>query len=247
MAPGLGESSAAQGAIQLTCDWDFRAASKTLGLACADPLAETAPHWPPFLDLARGQNDVAATRFETWARLDPGNGGKASVASEFWGLARRFDLAIRWGLRAIELDPQNHRAALLLASYYVMGGKTDDGLRIARRIQHAAPEVCEPNMLLVALLAVAGQRSEARAVLSEWNRLKREGIYEPPLMQAIVYAWLGETSLALEAMHRVVEDRQTVCLFARSAYYLSPLHGELEFERMLADVIGLDLPLTGTS
>jgi hypothetical protein len=60
-------------------------------------------------------------------------------------------------------------------------------------------------------------------------------------MLAIAYSWLGETSLALDAMRQVIEDRHTACRFARSAHYLSPLHGLPEFERMLTSA-GLPTP-----
>jgi TolB-like protein len=246
LAPELGDALAARGAIQLTYDWDLPAAAQTLSTACADPLAEAAPHWPPILDLAQGKNEEAAGRFEKWARLDPGNGAKAAIAAEFWYYARQFDLGIRWGMKALELDGQNLRAGLLVAASHIELGRIADGLRIARRTQESAPDFCETNLILAALLARANQVEEARQVVNSWNQRKNPDIYEPPIMYAIVHAWLGETSRALEAMYQVVLDRQTVCLFARSAPYLAPLHGQREFEHMLSHAGILAVPRTGT-
>jgi len=94
LAPELGDASGARGAIELVYDWDLRRAEETLLLAMADTLAEHVPHWPPLLDLGRGKNQDAAIAFEAWALQDPGSAGKASIACEFWYLARQFEHAI---------------------------------------------------------------------------------------------------------------------------------------------------------
>lgn len=233
LAPRLGDAVAVRGAIELTHDWELGRAEQTLRAACSDVLAEEAPHWPPILDLARGKAEEAAMKFERWARFDPGSSGKASVASEFWYYARQFEAAIHWGLTALALDRQNPRAALFVAASRVEMGQAKEGLEIAQAIYESALESCEANLVLVALLAQAGRKSEARHVLGDWNRRKGEA-YEPPIMLAIAYGWLGEFTLAMESMARVVEERQTVCLFAGVAPFLRPLQGRREFQRMLA-------------
>jgi tetratricopeptide (TPR) repeat protein len=234
LAPELGEASAACGAVELTYDWDFLQAEHTLDVACRDPLADGAPHWPPILDLARGHVEHAAIEFEKWARLDPGSGHKAGMACEFWHLARRFDLAIRWGERSIEMSPDNFRAGVLLADSYMEFGRPDDSLRIGQRMVDVAPDVAETNLVMVTLLAKAGRHSDARQAFKSWDH-RREGRYEWPLLRTIACAWLGETSLALEAMQQTIEGRHTVCLFARYAPYLAPLHHLPQFNRMLSD------------
>lgn len=240
LAPELGDALAARGAIELTFDWNLPLAEATLRLACSDPLAEGAPHWPPILDLAQGKTEEAAIRFESWARLDPACGTKAGVAAELWYYARRFDLAIRWGLAALERDRQNSRAALMVAASQMELGMKEESLSLAREVYRSAPERSEPNLVMAALLAQAGELAEAREVVKSW-RDRKAHTYEPPILLAIVYGRLGETSQALEAMQQVVNDRQTVCLFARLAPYLAPLQGEAEFARMLVDA-GLPAP-----
>ena len=232
IAPELGDALAARGAIELTYDWDLARAEETLTSACSDALADAAPHWPPILDLARGKNEEAAQRFEAWARLDPGCGAKAGVAAEFWYYARRFDLAIRWGYTALELDEQNVRAASIVAGSHMELGNKDESLRLAREYNTYAPELCETNLLLATLLAQAKQHADARQVLDRWNE-RKANTYEPPILLAVAHAWLGDISQALDAMRRVVDDRQTVCLFARSAPYLAPLHAQPGFADML--------------
>jgi len=122
---------------------------------------------------------------------------------------------------------------MVAASHMELGMK-EESLSLAREVYSSAPERSEPNLVMAALLAQAGELAEAREVVKSW-RDRKAHTYEPPILLAIVYGRLGETSQALEAMQQVVNDRQTVCLFARLAPYLAPLHGEAEFERMLLD------------
>ncbi|HTX35089.1 MAG TPA: hypothetical protein VME43_08710 [Bryobacteraceae bacterium] len=244
LAPELGDALAARGAVELTYDWDFRRAEETLRLAGADALAESAPHWPPILEVSRGNLEKGASAFESWARLDPGSAGKAMLACEMWYYARQFDLAVHWGLRALELDPANIRATVLLSTTYMEAGKREESLRIGRGLCEAAPDLCEPYLVLVGLLAQAGRRADALAVMQLWNRRKGNR-YEPPFFRATANTWLGEPAAALDALREVVKGRQTACLFARFAPYFAPLRHLPEFDRILSEA-GLPEPVKDT-
>jgi tetratricopeptide (TPR) repeat protein len=93
-----------------------------------------------------------------------------------WYLARRFDLAIRWGLRALELDSQNLRAGSILAASYMEAGRRDESLRVAQSMYEMAPGICETNLVLGALLAQAGQHGEALHAFRSWERRRARAI-----------------------------------------------------------------------
>jgi tetratricopeptide (TPR) repeat protein len=234
LAPEMGDGFGARGALELVYDWDFPQAEETLSFAQVDPLAEQVPHWPPILKIARGMMAEAAVDFDKWARLDPGCSGKAEIACEFWYYARQYDDAIRWGLRALDRDPHDSRAGMLLADCYLNAGQREEGLRIANTTYDLAPDFAETNLAMVYVLAKAGLRADARRTLKSWEH-RQPDQYVYPIMRAIAYGWLGEHSLALDAMRDTIAARHTVCLFARCAPYLEPLQGLTEFDRMLTE------------
>ncbi len=234
LAPSLGDALAARGALELTYDWNLSVAAATLHSACQDPLAECAPMWSPLVDLARGQTAQAATRFEQWARLDPGSPGKAAMSCALFYHAQQFDRAVIWGFRALQLDPHDQRATAMLTASLGEAGRFTEAISLARRVYDAAPDSAAVTLTLVAALARAGQRPEASQIFRNWQD-NNNGTYIFPLILAIAYAWLGETSRAIEAVHQLVQGRHTAALYARVAPYLSPLHGRADFDRVLSE------------
>jgi len=234
LAPELGDALSAQGAVNLLHNWDRYQAEQTLDLACRDTLADGASYWPQILQLSYGHCQEAALNLEEWGRLDPGSGAKASRTCGLWYHARQFELAIQWGLRALELDPENVRTRILLAGSYIEAGKHEQGLRIARSAFEMEPEFSQVQHALVIVLAQAGQRSEARQVLSRWEQRGDAG-YQSPIAMAAAYGWVGETSRAIEIMHQAIEDRDGDCVYARTGPYLAPLHSQPQFDRMLTE------------
>jgi TolB-like protein len=232
LAPDLGEALAARGGVEFTYDWDLPLAKETMTLACSDLLAEGAMQWPPWIELAGGEAENAALSLERWAQLDPGSSGKAGQACAMWYYARQFDRTIAWGMRALELDPLNLRTGAMVAAAYAGLHRHEESVDFAYRLSVLAPDSPEVNLSMAGLLAQAGRRSDAERIIKHWET-QQGSRYISPLPFVIGYAWLGETSLALEALQNMVEDRQCPCLFARQAPYFAPLHGLPEFERVL--------------
>jgi hypothetical protein len=101
-----------------------------------------------------------------------------------------------------------------------------------RRGVELADGISRPSAVLATYLARLGQSEEARRILDQLLIRARTG-YVPPSSLAAVYAALGETEPALDALDRAFETRDTRLTFLKDDPRLAGLRNEPRFVALI--------------
>ena len=120
--------------------------------------------------------------------------------------ARRYDEAIAELEEALELAPDFGPARVMLGRVYVAKGMPDRAVEELERAQGllgARPDVLTPHAYV---LARAGRRREALAMLDELRRIAKPRD-AAPFRVAMVHIGLGETDRAFEWLEKALEAR----------------------------------------
>ena len=132
---------------------------------------------------------------------------------------RRYDDAITQFREALDLDPNFGQAHVMLGRIYVAKGLPDRAigeLELAKSLMGARPDVLTP---MAYVLARAGRRREALAMLDELQRMAKPR--DPsPYRLAYVHLALGETDVAFDWLEKslVARDWQLAMLKVEPAF-----------------------------
>jgi tetratricopeptide (TPR) repeat protein len=133
--------------------------------------------------------------------------------------ARRYDEAIAELADTLELAPDFGPARILLGRVYVAKGMTDraaEELERAHGLMGSRPDVITPHAYV---LAKAGRRREALALLDDLRRISKPR--DPaPIRVALVHIGLGDADRAFEWLQKGVEahDWQMALLKVEPAF-----------------------------
>lgn len=206
--PSLADPHVSLGAIRLTYDWDMNAAGREYERAIAlDPSYATA-HWWYAAWLDAGGRTQEGTR--EWARaleLEPLSVPiLVDAAGRDYSIERDEAKALAAVRRAIDIDPGNVLAHIVLGSMLCAAGKMPEGIRALAHAVDLAPDYPAALAELGEARARAGQASGARQVMGRLQSLARTR-YVPPFEIARVQAALGETASALASLKAARDER----------------------------------------
>jgi adenylate cyclase len=166
-----------------------------------------------------GRHEEALTFAERARRVDPVSPFAQMNVATIHYLARRYDEAIAEIRATLDLAPDFAPARILLGRVYVAKGMPDravDELKRAESLMRPRPDVTTPHAWV---LARAGRRHEARAMLDELRRISKPK--DPaPFRIAMVHIALGETDRAFEWLEKalVARDWQMALLNVEPAF-----------------------------
>jgi TolB-like protein/DNA-binding winged helix-turn-helix (wHTH) protein/Tfp pilus assembly protein PilF len=199
-----------------------------------NPNLATAHHWFSFYLFFSGRRDQALAEIEVARQLDPLSAVVNADEGQFLYATKRFEEAKARLRQAIALAPtfgQPH-AALALVEL------KDQHPSNAAREAHIALVMDPNNPAMMAesgcVLAMTGQKAEARKLLAELNDLARKG-KALPWLGAFIHIGLGERNEAIKALLET-ENRRFGARFA--GFELDPLFDELNsdprYQRLIA-------------
>lgn len=216
----LAEAHATIASVARDYDWDWTTADRhyrrAIELSPND--LETLVYYSSFVGFM-GRHEEAIGLAVRARDLNP-------VSSDAWlnlgirnYLARRYDDAITQFREALDLDPSYGAAHVFLGRTYAAKGLSDravEELDRAKSVLGARPDVTTPHAYV---LAKAGRRRDALAMLEELRRITKPR--DPsPFRLAYIHLGLGETDQAFEWLAKAVDARdwQMVMLNVEPAF-----------------------------
>jgi TolB-like protein/tetratricopeptide (TPR) repeat protein len=230
--PDLAEGHAVLAHILQTYDWNWTASEREFQRAIElNPNYPTARyHYSYFLAELMRFDEAIHEATEALSR-DPVspllNAGLAFVLL----LAREYDRCIKQALTAIEVDPNMTLCYMVLGTAYEQQG------------EHAAAiETYEKGIALGGMLALqkafighvhgkCGDRAKARKVLDDLEELSKTA-YVPSMASVFVYDGLREYDLAIRALDRACDNRETTLVFLRTWPYFDRIRDDPRFQNV---------------
>ena len=200
--PFVAEAHAALATVKIKHDRDTLGAERSFERAIAvNPNCAMAYSRYTYFLAAMGRLDESLQKIKRAQELDPlSPDANASLAYILY-FARDYDEAIRYCQRTLALEPNFLEAMLLLGLSYEQKGMLNEAIAQFCKAKEVDLDNQEPLELLGHVFAVAGQKDEARMVLSELDSGgDRNSIH--PYNVALIHAALGQEQQAFEWLER---------------------------------------------
>jgi TolB-like protein/Tfp pilus assembly protein PilF len=234
----LAEAHCTHGLIKCWYDLDWAGAEREFQTALAlDPSQVTALLWQSLYFSVMGRHEEAIASVQRARESEP-----LSVASNLYlGVAQthagRYDLAIRQLNATLELDPNYYRTYMFLARALNFSGRQEEALVTFQKALVFNPENIEALAMMGAVLAERGDKQGALKVIERVRATADRT--EPALMEAIVYAALGEVTPMFESLKTAVERKSAPIYLVVLQEQFRPYKSDPRFIALLAS-IGLD-------
>ena len=231
----LAEAHHSYASVKWWGDWDFAGAEtefkRSLELNPND--AMTHADYAGFLS-QRGRFAEALAAADRALALDPQS--DADRASIFIN-QRRYEEAVAEVRQQLARQSSSDTARLryLLANVYVLQGKLREAVSEARLAQAASAKPGASDAFLAIVLASAGEKAEARAMVDSILRLAQER-YIPPVRIARIYVALGETDHAFEWLQTAYDTRSDHLLHLNISPYYDNLRADPRFQALLKKI-----------
>ena len=216
-------------------DWDFSGAEtefkRSLELNPND--ATTHAEYAGFLS-QRGRFAEAHAAADRSLALDPQS--DVARASIFIN-QRRYEEAVAEVRQQLARQSSSDTARLryLLANVYVLQGKLREAVSEARLARAASAKPGASDAFLAIVLASAGEKAEARAMVEGILQMAKER-YISPVWIARLYAALGETDHAFEWLQTAYDTRSDHLLHLNISPYYDNLRADPRFQALLKKI-----------
>lgn len=246
LEPQLAEAHAALGWVRFWYEWDWQGAEQAFRRAIELSASVVEAHFGlGLLLLSLDRPDEGLKQIQAARELDPLSLILTTLQAGFQ-LSRGEVSEARARLnRVLEIAPDFWVAHLTLAGFHLAERQPDRAIESLRRADGLADRSTQAAGLLGFVLAGQGQRDEAQAVLRRLLKLEKER-YVPPTSIAMVYAGLGETRAALDALERAHSVRDARLAYMKDDGRWASLRSEPRFaallKRMKLDTYGAGLP-----
>ncbi|HET7451470.1 MAG TPA: protein kinase [Thermoanaerobaculia bacterium] len=233
------DAHTALAAVLLNRDWSWAAAEKELKRAMVLGPVDISITDPndlySFYLAAMGRLDEAVAAEKTAQRTDPLSPFLAADLAEVYYYAREFDLAIREGRRALELQPDSAFGLTAVGLSLVLQGKADEGIPPLRSAVDASGAVsfCLGNLGWA--YGRSGRIGEAKEILRRMEAAPSDR-YTAPLDRAMVRIGLAETDAAFLELDRAVEERNAFLVFLNVEPMFDPIRGDPRFAKLVARI-----------
>jgi serine/threonine-protein kinase len=236
--PSLSEAHASLGAIALFHEWDFAAAREALERAVSlNPSNVNAYNWLALYHAFRGATDTALDWARRGIKIDPLAAPAAYGELFTLFVARRYEEVIECADRVLSLNPAYGEGYRCLGASLLALGRTGPALDALRQAVKIGGSYAWAVANLASALAYLGNLDEAERLLAGLEERAREE-WVSAMTLGVVYAALGRTDEAINAIERSIEDRDcwVVALGVEPAY--DSLRGNPRFEA-LVDRVGI--------
>ena len=227
----LAEAHAALAFTLFYWEWDWAAAeSELLKALDLKPSYVVAHHWYAEFLSAMGRHEQALAEIKRAQELDPLSPLMLAIGGEIRLFARRYDDMILQCQKALDLDSTFTLARAHLFNAYFGKKMYAEAEKWARL---AEPDTLR-SLRMAYIYAATGKRADAVAILDARQRSKDAAL--DPIGMAIVWACLGEKTLALDWLEQALNQRDPSLVFLNVSPKLDPLRSEPRFKDLLRRV-----------
>jgi DNA-binding winged helix-turn-helix (wHTH) protein/Flp pilus assembly protein TadD len=218
--------------------WDWAKAGSGLQRAVAlHPNSAAAHQWYGlYLDMV-GRFDEARREIAQARDLDPLSLVATTLMAFQYGLLRDHDREMRECRKAVELDSNHFLARWSLGLAFQHQGRHREAVAEHRKAVKLSGGSALMTPVLARSLALAGQRSEAKKLLTRLERASREtraGSYAT----ATVHLALGGADAALACLEAAAEERDPWLVWLKVDPMLDELRAHRRFQSLVRRVFG---------
>jgi serine/threonine protein kinase/Flp pilus assembly protein TadD len=203
----LAEAHTSLALLIMLNEWNWTSAEREFKLAIRlNPKYATAHHWYSEWLLFMGETDQALKEISLAVEIEPLSPAILKDKGLTLYYARRYDDAIEYAKKALEIDHTFATAHRLLSLSYQAKGQFVEAIAENQRWGEKAGNDVEASLGLAQLLAVSGNKAEALRLLKSLNP---ESFTAGNLFRgvALVYVSLDDRDLALTWLERTYEVR----------------------------------------
>jgi len=213
--PHLAEGHEVLATVLKNYDWNWKGAETEYKRAIKlNPNYATAHYHYSYLLAESGRFEEAIREATEALSRDPMsallNAGLAFVLLE----ARKFDECIEQALTASEVDPNMVLCYWILGTAFEKKGIYREAIEAFERCIAVGGAIAYSKAFISHAFSASGQRTKAWEVLKELQELSKTR-YIPWTAIVIAYDGLNETDLAMEALNKACEDRETNLIFLK--------------------------------
>jgi DNA-binding winged helix-turn-helix (wHTH) protein/TolB-like protein/Tfp pilus assembly protein PilF len=230
----LAEAHTAVAMSQSIYEHNYEAAMKSLRRAIElNPNYALAHQRYAWQLIAGTKLDEAVREMRRAQELDPLSPTNNSALGTMLFYSRQYDESLRYCRRAVELDPESAMLHLNLGMAYEQKGMYDEALGEYQKTKRPGGVSDTDRLAAIAhLLAVSGQKAEARKMLAELHETsKPEDLTSYNL--ALIHAALGETDQAIDWLKKAKAARSLRISDLRYDPQLDPIRNDPRFKDIL--------------
>jgi TolB-like protein/Tfp pilus assembly protein PilF len=214
-------------------EWDWPAAEESFRRAtAANPNYATGHHWYADFLAGRGRLEESLREMRRAHELDPLSRIIGSELGWVYYLMHRNEEAVEQVRGTLALDQNYGHGHFLLGLAQLQQGHHAAAIASLRQALEFGGFYPHVAAALVFAYAVSGDRAAAKRLLEEL-RVRSTGEYVPPFAFAVSFAGLGDTTRAIEWLHRGIDERD---IFMPENFFdplLDPLRGDPRFTRVV--------------
>jgi len=235
---GLAEAHASLAFVRFRLDWDWPGAEKGFQRGIdLNPNYATAHHGYALLLAAMGRTDEALKEMKRAQALDPLSLIIQSGLGRLFHFARQYDRAIEQFRSTMDMDPNFAQAHFDLGMSYAQKGLFSQAISEIKLSVGLAGIRPVTTAVLGHVYGLAGDRTEAEAVLAGLKRLAEQG-YVSPLDFVYVYTGLQDRDRAFADLQKAYEERAGLLVYLKVEPMFDPLRSDSRFGEILR-MVGL--------
>lgn len=230
--PGLPEAHEVLATVLKNFDWNWDAAEKEYKHAIQlNPNYATAHYHYSYLLAELGRFEEAIPEATEALSRDPMssllNAGLAFVLLN----ARKFDQCIQQSLTALEVDPNMALSYWSLAVAYEQQGRFLESLEVLERGLGRGAGIAISKAFISRVHAAMGERERAWGFIRDLQNLTDAG-YVPSIAFVLAYEALGEIDLAIAALTKALQNRDTNLIQIKCWPQFDRLRDDLRFQKI---------------
>jgi TolB-like protein/Tfp pilus assembly protein PilF len=230
---GLAEGHASLAGVFKNYDWDWAGAEREYAKALdLNPrFANGHRMYASFLAaVGRARESSNASRLAL--ELDPFSLPIRVEGAYNLYMGRDYERALEEVLRTLDLEPQFAPAQSILGCIYEQKGRYDEAITAIERARDLSGAHPATQASLIHILAAAGRMQEARDFLNKLEDLSGRR-HVSSFWMALAYAGVGDTSAALDELHKAFEQRDVILVWLGTEPRLDPLRAEPRFAELV--------------